>query len=400
MSDKHRLLVVDDELDIAEFIRDVAIDVGFDAIATHRANDFEQLYSDDIDVVVLDLVMPQRDGVELLRFMANRYSPAKIILISGYDTGVLHSAQKLAAEQGLDVVETLSKPILYDELEALLRLIPLTSENKQQESIELLELPTEDELQRALTQGELEVFYQPQLDFSKGSLAGVEALVRWNHPERGLLMPNFIIPLAEETGLMDALTTEVIEQSFRQARIWLQAGLKTQVAINMAPCNFRHLDLPEWITEKLQEYELSPDQIAMEVTETTLMQELTKSLDILTRLRMKGVELSIDDFGTGYSSLVQLHRIPFSELKIDLSFVMKATTDPEALAIVEITILLGHKLGMSVVAEGVDSQETWDLLAGLGCDVGQGYFIARPMPGNQLLDWLETRKKIQLEATI
>lgn len=399
MSDKHRLLVVDDELDIAEFIRDVAIDVGFDAIATHRANDFEQLYSDDIDVVVLDLVMPQRDGVELLRFMANQYSSAKIILISGYDTGVLHSAQKLAAEQGLDVVETLSKPILYDELEILLRQLPLTSENRpQQATIELLELPTEEELQKALAQGELEVYYQPQLDFSSGSLAGVEALVRWNHPERGLLMPNLIIPLAEETGLMDMLTSEVLEQSFRQASIWLQGGLKTQVSINMAPCNFKHLDLPEWITEKLQEYKLSPDQIAMEVTETTLMQELTKSLDILTRLRMKGVELSIDDFGTGYSSLVQLHRIPFSELKIDLSFVMKATTDPEALAIVEITILLGHKLGMSVVAEGIDSQETWDLLAGLGCDVGQGYFIARPMPGDQLLAWLETREKIQLEA--
>ncbi|MCP3666200.1 MAG: EAL domain-containing protein [Gammaproteobacteria bacterium] len=388
-----RMIVLDDEVDIAEFIQDVAVDVGFDAIAIHRADDFERLYSDSIDVVVLDLVMPDRDGIELLRFLADRCSSSKIILISGYDVGVLHSAQKLASEQGLDVVETLSKPIRYDALRQLLSSLPLSAESRPKQSIELLELPTEDELLRALSADELVVYYQPQMALSSGALIGVEALVRWNHPERGLLMPNFIIPLAEETGLMDRLTSKVMEQSFRQASLWLQAGFKIHVSINMAPCNFKHLDLPEWITEKLQEHGLSPDQIALEVTETTLMEELVKSLDILTRLRMKGMELSIDDFGTGYSSLVQLHRIPFSELKIDRSFVMKAATDQEAMAIVEMTILLGHKLGMSVVAEGVETHELWNLLVNLGCDVGQGYFISRPMPGNQLIDWHGSWKK-------
>jgi EAL domain-containing protein (putative c-di-GMP-specific phosphodiesterase class I) len=204
-------------------------------------------------------------------------------------------------------------------------------------------------------------------------------------------MPNAIIPLAERTGLMDALTLEVLEPSFRQASEWLGRGLRTQVAVNMSAGNFKDLELPEWISGKIQEYGLQPQQIALEVTETALMYELVKSLDILTRLRTKGLELSIDDFGAGYSSLLQLYRIPFSELKIDRSFVMKAASDTEARTIVEMAILLGQKLNMTVVAEGVETKEVWKLLSGLGCNLAQGYWVAKPMPGSHLIDWLKQR---------
>ncbi|MBL3591628.1 MAG: EAL domain-containing response regulator [gamma proteobacterium endosymbiont of Lamellibrachia anaximandri] len=388
MADKRKLLVIDDEPDIGVFVRDVALDLGYEAISIHRPDSFEAFFSDDIDLVVLDLIMPGRDGVELLRTMAERSSTASIILISGYDTGVLHSAQKLASEQGLHVVGTLTKPIRYRELEEMLNAIVYPPKNRPRDAIEFLEFPSEQELQQAIDNGELEPYFQPQVNFSDNSLVGVEALIRWRHPAHGLLMPDIIIPLAEQSGLMDKLSAEVLQQAFRQVSEWMATGLKTRVAINMAPCNFKDLNLPELIDVKIGQFGLGPDQVTLEVTETTLMQELIKSLDILTRLRMKQIKLSIDDFGTGYSSLQQLHRIPFSEMKIDKSFVIRATSDKEALAIVKMTILLGHELGMKVVAEGIENQETWDLLSDLGCDVAQGYFIAKPMPGGQLPDWV------------
>ncbi|RLJ22349.1 hypothetical protein DJ031_01110 [bacterium endosymbiont of Escarpia laminata] len=388
MTDKRKLLVIDDEPEIGVFVRDVALDLGYEAISIHRPDSFEAFFSDDIDLVVLDLIMPGRDGVELLRTMAERASNASIILISGYDTGVLHSAQKLASEQGLHVVGTLTKPIRYRELEDMLNAIVYPPKNRPHDAIELLEFPSKQELQQAIDNGELEPYFQPQVNFSGNSLIGVEALIRWRHPAHGLLMPDIIIPLAEQSGLMDKLSAEVLQQAFKQVSEWMAAGLKTRVAINMAPCNFKDLNLPELIDVKIRQYGLGPDQVTLEVTETTLMQELIKSLDILTRLRMKQIKLSIDDFGTGYSSLQQLHRIPFSEMKIDKSFVIRATSDKEALAIVKMTILLGHELGMKVVAEGIENQETWDLLSDLGCDVAQGYFIARPMPGGKLPEWV------------
>ncbi|MCP4433512.1 MAG: EAL domain-containing protein, partial [Gammaproteobacteria bacterium] len=232
----------------------------------------------------------------------------------------------------------------------------------------------------------------PQLNVTRGSLAGVEALVRWNHPQRGLLMPDIIIPLAEQAGMMDELTSEVIDQSFSQLKTWQEQGLQTQISINISAGSLVELGFPELVSSKIEQYRLQPKQIALEVTETSLMQDLAKSLDVLTRLRIKGIKLSIDDFGTGYSSMVQLYRAPFSEIKIDQSFVSHATKDAEAQAIVDITILLGNRLDLTVVSEGVEDQETWDLLSTLGCDVAQGYFIARPMPGDQLLKWVESRE--------
>jgi len=389
MPDKLRILIIDDERDIAEFIYDVAIDTGYDAVAIYHSNQFEEIYSTGFDVLVLDLVMPERDGVELLRYMAEQQSSPQIILISGYDTGVLHSAQKLASEHGLNVVATLSKPIVHEELETLLENLSSIPEKQNQNTLELQELPGKEELQKAIKQGELEVFFQPQLNINDHSLAGLEALIRWNHPQRGLLMPNIIIPLAEQAGLMEELTSEVIEQSLQPLNVWSKHGIKTKVSINIPAGSLKELGFPERLNEKISQYQLQPEQIALEITESGLMHDLAKSLDVLTRLRLKGIKLSIDDFGTGYSSMVQLYRVPFSEMKIDRSFVMHATTDTEALAIVEIIILLGHKLGMTVVSEGIEDQETWNILSELGCDVAQGYFIAKPMPGKQLHEWVK-----------
>jgi len=391
MKQKLRLLVVDDEPVIIEFICDVAEEVGFETVALQHANKFEEFFATGFDAIVLDLVMPERDGIELLRFMAEQGTLVKIILISGYDTGVLNSAQKLAVEHGLNVIATLTKPIIHEQLETLLQSLSVSDTHLFGSHIELPELPDTGEFQQALERGELELWFQPQLDISTGSLLGVEALVRWNHPERGLLMPNVIIPLAEHSNLMDELTDVVIDQSFERLSVWGKNGLYLKMSINVTAGCLKELNFPEQVHNKIEQYQLRPEQITIEVTESGVMQDLTKSLDVLTRLRMKGAELSIDDFGTGYSSMVQLYRVPFSEIKIDQSFVIQATNDAEALAIVEMTIMLGHKLGMAVVAEGVEDQQTWDLLAGLGCDVAQGYFMAKPMPEEQFFEWMKNQ---------
>lgn len=394
MVDKQRILIVDDEPGIGEFIFDVATDMGFEAIAIQHASKFEVIYSTGFDVVILDLIMPERDGVEILRFMAEQQASEKIILISGYDLGVLHSAQELALEHKLNIIASLSKPIVHEELEALLGTITSTKEKPSGNQFELLDSPDKEELQKAIHLCELETWYQPQLDIKSGLLVGVETLIRWHHPQRGLLMPSIIIPLAERSNMMAELTTEVIEQSLGQLASWQKQNFKTNVSINIPANYLQELSIPEQINEKISSYHLQSEQVILEVTESGVMQDLTKSLDVLTRLRMKKIELSIDDFGTGYSSMVQLYRAPFSEIKIDKSFVMQATANAEALAIVEITIMLGHKLEMTVVAEGIEDKETWNLLSDLGCDRAQGYFIARPMPAAQLLAWVNNRNNI------
>ncbi len=388
MESKKRLLIVDDEPAIGQFIEEIAEEVGFNAQAIENAADFEHYFSEETNVVVLDLFMPERDGIELLRVMAELKAVAAIILISGYDKSVLSSAKKLAAEQGLFVAGTLTKPFRYDEIALLLNnLVLLPQDNKASPGRRKVDMVTEASLKYAIENHQLVLHYQPQVDLNNGRLTGVEALVRWQHPEHGLILPSHFIPLAEQRGLIDILTEVVLEKALKQTSDWLRQGLYLNVSINIPPVSFKNLDFPECLSKRIYAYGLQTEQVTLEVTETTLMQGLAKSLDILTRIRMKGLSLSIDDFGTGYSSMVQLYRIPFTELKIDLSFVKKATTEPEAKAIVKMIIMLGHELGMTLVAEGIEDKETYDMLLGMGCDRGQGYYMARPMPAENILPW-------------
>ena len=386
--EKRHLLIVDDEPEIGEFIGEIAAEAGFEVDAIDDASRFEAHYGAHTQVVVLDLFMPGRDGIELLRLMAQMQSTAAVVLISGYDKGVLNSARKLATEQGLYVAGTLSKPFSYDEILHLLTdLATMPAHCNSRRGAHQAGLVTEASLREAIENRQLVLHYQPQVDLLTGRLVGVEALVRWRHPEYGLMLPGHFIPMAEKCGLIDALSDEVVSQALRQAGEWKRQGLVINVGINMPPISLKNLSFPEQIRQKIVHNGLVSEQVTLEVTETTLMRELVKSLDILTRIRMKGLSLSIDDFGTGYSSMVQLYRIPFTELKIDLSFVKHATTEPEALAIVRMIIMLGHELGMTLVAEGVEDQATHELLVELGCDRGQGYYYARPMEAEKLPAW-------------
>ncbi len=383
------LIVVDDEPDLAGFVCTVAEQVGFDIEQFNSAALFKDQYT-SADVIVLDLMMPGVDGVEVIRFLAKSGCDAQLILVSGFDPAVLHSAQKLAIEQGLNVAGSLSKPFRYYDLHQLLSGLSITSKSPARRAS--IESPPVEELREALVNSELLLYYQPKVGLNGHFIAAFEALVRWQHPAHGLLSPDLFIPTAEQHGLINNLTWVVLEQAIMQCCSWRNQGLTVQIAVNMSASTLKELDLPEKIGGLLKKHGLQPSQIILEVTETALMQELITSLDILTRLRMKGFHLSIDDFGTGYSSLVQLHRVPFSEIKIDRSFVMEMDHDPEAAAIVETVILLGHKLNMKIVAEGVETDSCREVLARLGCDQAQGYLFARPMPADEAFQWFSRHK--------
>ncbi len=393
-----KLVVVDDEPDMAGFVHDVAEQAGFAVEQFHNADVFREQYKPCADVIVLDLMMPGTDGVELIRFLSEVGCDSLLVLISGFDPGVLHSAQKLAIEHGLNIAGSLSKPFRHHELQQLLHGLSISPRRPSHTTPD--KPLVVDELREALKSDQLVVHYQPQLSIRDRSLVGAEALVRWQHPTHGLLGPELFITMAERHGLIDDLTWVVLQQAMQQCRNWLDNDLKIRVAVNMSATTLKHLELPERIHQLVRKYRLQPSQIVLEVTENALMQELIKSLDILTRLRMKNFRLSIDDFGTGYSSMVQLHRAPFSEIKIDRSFIMEMDYDAEARAIVETIIMLGDKLGMSVIAEGVETQAEWDRLAALGCGTVQGYLVAKPMPAADFTDWLAQHYSRNPESTI
>jgi len=388
-----KLLVIDDEIDLASFVSDVAVQAGFDVKQYNNAGIFKEQYDKCADVIILDLIMPGVDGIEIIRYLAEIRCDALLILMSGFDSGVLHSAQTLASEHGLNFAGSLNKPFRAVELGEMLNDLSVTAKNLRANIN--IEPPSVDELRNAISNDELVVYYQPKvaLNSKPGEkiITAVEALVRWQHPEHGLIGPDLFVPTAEQSGLIDELTWAVLEQAMTQCKHWREQGLIVQLAINMSAKTLKELDLPERMGNLIEKHQLQPAQLVLEITESALMQELVKSLDILTRLRMKGIYLSIDDFGTGYSSLVQLHRAPFSEIKIDRSFVATMETDTEATVIVETIIMLGHKLNMKTVAEGVETTSCQKKLANLGCDQAQGYLFSRPMPAEKVLAWFASR---------
>jgi diguanylate cyclase (GGDEF)-like protein len=251
------------------------------------------------------------------------------------------------------------------------------------------------ELRRAIEAAELTVFYQPKADLRTGEVKGTEALVRWEHPERGLLLPDEFIPLAQHTGLIRPLTLSVLDIAMAQVRTWQHQGRNMTVAVNLATRNLLDSGLPDDVQELLDKWQLDPGSVEFEITESTIMADPFRALAVLKRLHAMGTKLSIDDFGTGYSSLAYLKRLPVDSVKIDKSFVLNMDTDENDAAIVRSTIDLARNLGLTVVAEGVESETIWQTLAGLGCDIAQGNYLTEPLPGAKLGDWFERRPEPQ-----
>lgn len=248
------------------------------------------------------------------------------------------------------------------------------------------------ELRRAIDHNELELYLQPKVAFNNLQVCSVEALIRWNHPERGLVPPYEFIPLAEQIGLIRPLTQWVIGTAMQILNGWKNSEFIMPISINLSARNLHEDDLVERIHLMKTEWNIGLGLIEMEVTESSIMDDASKALEVLQRIREEGIDLSIDDFGTGYSSLSYLQRLPMQYIKIDQSFVREMLNSKESLMIVKSTIDLAHDLGKKVVAEGVETREHWDKLAEMGCDIAQGYFIAKPMPVNGYLSWVKDFK--------
>jgi diguanylate cyclase (GGDEF)-like protein len=240
------------------------------------------------------------------------------------------------------------------------------------------------ELRVALEGNQLAVHYQPKVDLRTGQIMGVEALVRWAHPRHGFLPSDEFIPIAEHTGLMRGLTLYVLEESLTQCRLWQDAGYNLTMAVNLSARTLMDLDLPEDVGRLLHFAAVSPDRLTLELTESTIMADPSRTIGVLSRLSAMGVELAIDDFGTGYSSLSYLKRLPVDEVKIDKSFVLNMRLDDNDAVIVRSTVDLARNLGLRVTAEGVEDRETWDRLTELGCDRAQGYYLSRPVAASKL----------------
>jgi len=380
MAIKH-LLVIDDEADIGTLLCEVAEGLGYVAFATANADEFWARYgSIEPDVIVLDLKMPGVDGVELLRHLAERKSSAQIVVMSGADGRVLQAAQRLGGDRGLLMLGVLQKPVRIADVRELLsrvaeQLVPID----------------EAALRQAIEAGEIVNHYQPKVDLSAGRpcrYTGCEALARWDHPGRGLLSPNWFIPLAEDTGLISLLTDSVLRQTVEQLTRWQQHGIVMGAAVNLSPQLLGDIDLPDRCYECCRGAGLEPTRLTFEITESSAMSDVTMTMDILTRFRLKGFGLSLDDFGTGYSSLVQLHRMPFNEMKIDKSFVIESDTNEEAEKIIRSIATLARSLGLSLCAEGVETERALALVTEVGCATAQGYLISRPMDASQIREMI------------
>jgi diguanylate cyclase (GGDEF)-like protein/PAS domain S-box-containing protein len=247
------------------------------------------------------------------------------------------------------------------------------------------------ELRRAIERNELVLHYQPKATLDNASVSSVEALLRWQHPTRGLIFPDAFIPIAQETSLIGPLTLHIVELALRQGRTWRDAGMDLTISVNLSTRNLLDRELPRRLEELLENAEMPASALELEVTESSMLANPKRAKLVLGELSALGIRLSIDDFGTGYSSLCYLRELPIDEIKIDRSFVMRMSEQQDDVAIVRSTIDLGRNLGLEVVAEGVETREIWDKLRELGCPIAQGYYLSRPVPAGVLTEWLRAR---------
>ncbi|MHB8743402.1 MAG: putative bifunctional diguanylate cyclase/phosphodiesterase [Sulfuricaulis sp.] len=246
----------------------------------------------------------------------------------------------------------------------------------------------QDELRHAITNNELLLHYQPKIDFDAGRVSGVEALVRWQHPQLGLLFPDSFIPQAQQTGLIKPLTHWVLSAALQQIEEWQKIGLALTVSVNISAINIQDPEFPDQVAKLLAKYAVPPSRLELEITESAMMSEPVRAIKCIKELGAMGLQIAIDDFGTGYSSMAYLKKMLIAKIKIDKSFVMDMIANHNDAVIVRSTVELGHNLGLKVVAEGVESREVWDSLKALGCDSAQGYYMSHPLPSAALVQWL------------
>jgi EAL domain-containing protein (putative c-di-GMP-specific phosphodiesterase class I)/CheY-like chemotaxis protein len=335
-------------------------------------------------VLFCDLQMPGMDGVQLLRHLGSRHFRGGVILLSGSEWRILKACEEMGQALGLHMLGILQKPFDSDTIQNLL---VQAKEARKSESPLGLPIGAQD-LRLALEQGHIEAWFQPQISVASGLPVGMEVLARWHHTERGFVSPLAFVTLAEECGLIDDVMQVVFNAALAALNTLRKRGIDIRMSVNFSAGNLHQATLPEQLESQVLAAGVKPTDVIIEITESGVTQSNPMAQEILARLRLKGFGLSIDDFGTGYSSMAQLHRLPFTELKIDKAFVHGAASDSRSYAMFESSVLLARKLGVVSVAEGVETDEDFAVAKLLGCDVVQGYLFAKAMPIDEVLAWL------------
>ena len=340
-------------------------------------------------LVICDLDMPEMDGLALIRHLGTRLPGVAVIIASALDPVLLGSVAKMADAYGVRMLGVLEKPVSRIRLGQLLA---ATGDDRVAKPVTPTSAFSLEEIEAGIANREFEPFFQPKVEIATGRVIGAEALARWHHPRAGLLSPYAFILTLERAGRIDTLTFLMLEQAAHAARRWHEAGLSLKVSVNLSLTSLADVSLADRITACVTGAGLDPRRMMLEITETAAMTALAPALENLTRLRMHGFGLSIDDYGTGFASLQQLARVPYTELKIDQGFVTGCTQSHNALIIIEASLALAHGLKLQTVAEGIETQEDWDTLKGLNCDIAQGYFVSRPLDEDNFLAFCRARQ--------
>jgi EAL domain-containing protein (putative c-di-GMP-specific phosphodiesterase class I) len=375
------VLIFDDDEAVGRVFAKVARKMGIDAVAVADPENFAmQLRIAPPHAVFLDLQLGETDGVKQLRMLAEGKFTGAVVLMSGFDPRVLASARALSSHIGLNVADVLQKPVRLTAVQHVLARLRASAEPL-----------TTERVHQAIESEELRLHFQPIVSRSPKALVKLEALVRWVHPVLGVISPGDFLPVAErQVATIDALSAWVVRAAVSGYQRLAQLGISVPLSVNMSAQNLHDLTLPDRLEQYLAAGGMPADHLHIEITESTAFGNPAVTMDVLSRLRLKGMSLSIDDFGTGYASFKVLRQMPFSEIKIDRSFVSDVTSSRDSRAIVKSIIDLAANMELGCVAEGVETEETAGLLEQLGVEAMQGYLIGRPMPVAALQDWLSS----------